>query len=177
MKYEIVAVDFDGTLCKDEFPNIGKPNKAIIKYVKKLAREGSKIILHTCREDGYGENRKLLSEAIDFCKKHEIPIYAVNENPRNEFSEIYNTPTGRKIYADLYIDDKALNPNDISYIPNIVTYLLLIAISVVTYSYLKEFSMQQRGYEAIGGEVFVLGLPLFYFILKNMITEIKENAI
>lgn len=46
-KYEFVAVDFDGTLCADAFPEIGEPNRRCIAFVKKLAAEGSKIILHT----------------------------------------------------------------------------------------------------------------------------------
>lgn len=109
-KYEFVAVDFDGTLCKDAFPEIGEPQAAVIEYVKQLAAEGSKIILHTAREDG---NRPLLSEAVVFCGRQGIPLYAVNENPGNPYPAQYGTPAGRKVYADLYIDDKALNPADI----------------------------------------------------------------
>lgn len=29
--YVIYAVDFDGTLCEDQFPAIGKPNISLIK--------------------------------------------------------------------------------------------------------------------------------------------------
>ena len=79
-KYEFVAVDFDGTLCADAFPEVGAPNRAVIAYVKKLAADGSKIILYTSRENG---TRKLLDEAVAFCKAQEIPLYAVNENPGN----------------------------------------------------------------------------------------------
>lgn len=108
-KYEFVAVDFDGTLCADAFPEIGEPNPVVIDYVKKLAAEGSKIILHTCRENG---TRKLLDEAVAFCNAQEIPLFAVNENPGNLHPARYGlSPNdGRKVYADLYIDDKALNP-------------------------------------------------------------------
>lgn len=111
-KYEFVAVDFDGTLCANAFPEIGEPNRRCIAFVKKLAAEGSKIILHTCRENG---TRKLLDEAVAFCKTQEIPICAVNENPYNDFEREFETGAGRKVYADLYIDDKALNPADISW--------------------------------------------------------------
>ena len=79
-KYEFVAVDFDGTLCADAFPEVGAPNRAVIDYVKRLAADGSKIILYTSRENG---TRKLLDEAVAFCKAQEIPRYAVNENPGN----------------------------------------------------------------------------------------------
>ena len=108
-KYEFVAVDFDGTLCADAFPEVGAPNRAVIDYVKRLAADGSKIILYTSRENG---TRKLLDEAVAFCKEQGITLYAVNENPGNPHAaKIGLKPSdGRKVYADLYIDDKAINP-------------------------------------------------------------------
>lgn len=114
MKYKFVAVDFDGTLCTDAFPEIGKPNPLCIAYVKRLAAEGSKIILHTCRENG---TRKLLDEAVAFCKAQGIPLFAVNENPENTHPVRFglSPEDGRKVYADLYIDDKAMNPATLQY--------------------------------------------------------------
>ena len=111
-KYEFVAVDFDGTLCADAFPEVGAPNRVVIEYVKRLAADGSKIILYTSRENG---TRKLLDEAVAFCKEQEIPLYAVNENPGNPHAaKIGLKPSdGRKLYADLYIDDKAITPAEI----------------------------------------------------------------
>lgn len=108
-KYEFVAVDFDGTICADAFPEVGAPNRTVIDYVKRLAADGSKIILYTSRENG---TRKLLDEAVAFCKEQGIPLYAVNENPGNPHAaKIGLKPSdGRKVYADLYIDDKAINP-------------------------------------------------------------------
>ena len=35
-KYEIIAVDFDGTLCSDCYPDIGKPNLPLIELLKAL---------------------------------------------------------------------------------------------------------------------------------------------
>ena len=111
-KYEFVAVDFDGTLCADTFPEVGEPKALVIDYVKRLAAEGSKIILYTSRENG---TRPLLNEAVAFCKAQGIPLYAVNENPGNPHAaKIGLKPSdGRKVYADLYIDDKAINPVEI----------------------------------------------------------------
>lgn len=111
-KYEFVAVDFDGTLCADTFPEVGEPKALVIDYVKRLAAEGSKIILYTSRENG---TRPLLNEAVAFCKAQGIPLYAVNENPGNPHAaKIGLKPSdGRKVYADLYIDDKAINPAEI----------------------------------------------------------------
>lgn len=101
--YKYVAVDFDGTLCKHKFPDIGEPNYELIEYLKVLHSYGTKIILYTCREDDEvdikGNIRNYLSEAISWCSNNNIPIDAVNENPWVSFG-------GRKIYADAYIDDR-----------------------------------------------------------------------
>lgn len=112
MKFEFVAVDFDGTLCENRFPEIGAPKVLVIAHVKWLAAQGSKIILHTCRENG---TRPLLDEAVDFCKAQEIPLFAVNENPGNPYPALYGTSPqgGRKVYADLYIDDMAISVKEI----------------------------------------------------------------
>ena len=48
--YKIYAVDFDGTLCEDSWPEIGKPNDALINRVIELREEGNKIILWTCSQ-------------------------------------------------------------------------------------------------------------------------------
>lgn len=109
---EFVAVDFDGTLCEDMFPEIGAPRPKVIAYVKELAARGSKIILYTCRENG---DRPLLNDAVAFCKAHEIPLFAVNENPGNTWpAKLGQDPEHlRKVYASLYIDDKAITPEEI----------------------------------------------------------------
>ena len=35
MKQNIIAVDFDGTLCENKWPEIGMPNEERIEYLKK----------------------------------------------------------------------------------------------------------------------------------------------
>ena len=94
-----IAVDFDGTLCENRFPDIGEPKPLVIEYIKRQAAMGARIILHTCRENGY--HRALLDEAVAFCVSREITLYAVNENPDNPYREQYGTGPGRKVYADL----------------------------------------------------------------------------
>lgn len=97
----IIAVDFDGTLCEDNFPNIGNPKEDVIRWVKNQ-RKGlgynTKIILWTCR------NGKYLEEAIEWCKNHGLEFDAVNENLK-EVENLYGGYT-RKVFADLYVDDK-----------------------------------------------------------------------
>ena len=44
-----------------------------------------------------------LQEAIDWFKDHDIPLYAVNDNPSQ-----HKWTGSAKIYANIYIDDAAL---------------------------------------------------------------------
>lgn len=110
--FKTIAVDFDGTLCENAFPEIGEPKPIVIEYIKRQAAAGAHIILYTCRENG--TKRNLLDEALQFCAEQGIELYAVNENPDNTFPEEYGIHFGgRKVYADIYIDDKAANVKDV----------------------------------------------------------------
>ena len=99
--YVIYAVDFDGTLCEDQFPAIVKPNISLIKYLAKKRVEGDKLILWTCRA---GER---LQEAVRWCKEYGLEFDAVNENLAEMIS--YYGVDCRKVFADIYIDDKAVS--------------------------------------------------------------------
>lgn len=50
-----IAIDFDGCLCTNEYPNIGKPILHIIDEAKKQQAKGAGLILWTCRQ---GKNWK-----------------------------------------------------------------------------------------------------------------------
>ena len=47
--YKIIAVDFDGTLCTDKYPEIGSPARGLINLLKSRKEAGDKLILWTCR--------------------------------------------------------------------------------------------------------------------------------
>ena len=100
----IIAVDFDGTLCTNEWPNIGAPRKGVIAYVKWRKENGAKLILWTNRT---GLQRH---DAIWWCREHGIEFDAVGEN-LPEIVEMFGGDT-RKVYADEYIDDKARRPEE-----------------------------------------------------------------
>lgn len=104
MKQEvkIIAVDFDGTLCRDCYPHIGEPNLRLMALIRRLQQNGCRIILWTCR---CGE---LLEEAIQWCGQFQIEFDAVNENVEETIQK-YGT-NSRKIFADVYIDDKCCFP-------------------------------------------------------------------
>ena len=100
----IYAIDFDGTLCKDAFPNIGEPNQAMIDRVIQLKDQGHEIILWTCRTG------KLLDEAVKWCNQKGLFFHAVNENLPRLITQ-YNNDC-RKISCDYFIDDRNLSIDD-----------------------------------------------------------------
>ena len=95
----VIGVDFDNTICIDEWPEIGALIPGAIETIKELQAKGHKIVLYTQRNDDYyaycpelidygvkhGKNFKntvnLLSPVIDFLKERGLEFDAVNENP------------------------------------------------------------------------------------------------
>ncbi len=98
-KYNIIAVDFDGTLCTDTYPGIGAPNLRLIYILKELRKNGTKLILWTCR---CGDP---LKDALKWSSYYGLEFDAVNEN-LPEILEKYGSDS-RKIFADIYIDDRS----------------------------------------------------------------------
>ena len=93
----VIAVDFDGTIVKHKYPAIGKEIPYAIDCLKLLQKKGHTIILWTYRSGVE------LEEAVKFCNKRGLIFNAVNNNYEDEkFDNSYS----RKIYADIYIDDR-----------------------------------------------------------------------
>jgi hydroxymethylpyrimidine pyrophosphatase-like HAD family hydrolase len=95
----IIAVDFDGTIVKHRYPEIGKEIPFAVKTLKLLQQDGHKIILWTYR---FGSE---LDEAVKFCETRGLHFYALNSNFDGEE---FDNSKSRKIYADVYIDDRNL---------------------------------------------------------------------
>ncbi|MEG0579867.1 MAG: hypothetical protein RR490_08125 [Niameybacter sp.] len=98
----ILAVDFDGTLVEDRYPEIGEPIDWVWKELSDRKNLDQKIILWTCRD---GEH---LKAAVQFCIEHGLHFDAINDN-LDEVKVMFNNDT-RKVFANEYWDDKAL-PN------------------------------------------------------------------
>lgn len=95
-----IAVDFDGTLVENRYPEIGKPILFASESLRALQQEGHQIILWTYRCG------KKLQEAVAFCEKQDISFYAINKSYPEE---VFDGETSRKILADLFIDDRNIN--------------------------------------------------------------------
>ena len=101
--YKTIAVDFDGTLCFSNWPELGEPNRPLIEYLRLQKRSGNKLILWTCRA---GE---ALDKAVAWCQEQGLDFDAVNDN-LPEIIEQYGS-NSRKITWDYYIDDRAVIPD------------------------------------------------------------------
>lgn len=96
----IIAVDFDGTIVEHKYPAIGKEIPNAIATLKKLKAEKHKLILWSMRQG------KLLDDALDFCRQRGLEFYAANSDYPDEGPASDQTTSCRKVYADVYIDDR-----------------------------------------------------------------------
>lgn len=92
-----IAVDFDGTVVTDAYPEIGKPMPFALQTLKELSKK-HQIIMWTCRVGHY------LTDAIKVLEDAGVKIYAVNSNFPDE--EVGGSHFMRKIDADMFIDDR-----------------------------------------------------------------------
>ena len=96
----IIAVDFDGTLVEDKFPEIGEIKQDVWRDALFAQERGAKLILWTSRDN------ERLKAAIEFCTQHGLHFDAINNN-LDECKVMFNNDT-RKVYANEYWDDKAV---------------------------------------------------------------------
>ena len=91
----IIAVDFDGTLEIN-----GLPNMPLINRLRAEQQQGNTVILWTCRCGAK------LNEAVSFMLRYGLRPNFINANTPEMIRKYEND--SRKIYADVYIDDKAV---------------------------------------------------------------------
>ena len=103
----IFAIDFDGTLCRDEFPEIGAANCRLISVLIEYKKNHPEVkyILWTCRDNHTKERH--LDAAVEWCRQHGLEFDAVNEN-LPEVKALFGNNDTRKVYANIYLDDKNL---------------------------------------------------------------------
>ncbi len=94
-----IAVDFDGTIVRHRYPDIGSEIPFAVQTLKMLTREGHHLILWSCREG------QLLQDAIDWCRERGLEFYAVNKDfPEEDVDK--NRHYSRKLKVELFIDDR-----------------------------------------------------------------------
>lgn len=95
-----IAIDFDGCVCTDKYPDIGAPNWEAINRARAEQRAGAGLILWTCREG------QLLLDALAACEAWGLTFDAVNESLPDWIEAYGNDP--RKVGASEYWDDRAV---------------------------------------------------------------------
>lgn len=103
-----LGVDFDGTICDFEYPNIGKPKEGVKEALTLLRAVGYRIVIWTCRTCSYhfdvfgGDpsqptmERPNVIAMRDYLKVNDIPYDEIDDGSRG------------KLHADFYIDDKGI---------------------------------------------------------------------
>lgn len=95
-----IAIDFDGCLCENRWPEIGEPHMDVINAAIAERENGAALILWTCRA---GER---LGEAVAWCAGFGLTFDAVNANLPERIAH-FKTES-RKVSADEYWDDQAV---------------------------------------------------------------------
>ena len=96
-----IAVDFDGTIVENRYPEIGRERPFAVETLRMLAAEGHRLVLWSCREG------QLLDEALAWCRERGLEFWAVNRDYPEE--TVDNNPHWtRKLKADLFIDDRQI---------------------------------------------------------------------
>lgn len=102
---KIAIIDFDGTLCKFAFPDIGPIEPDVKEALEILKKAGYTTKIHSCRTATYWnqeDERKIHIQLMqDFMERHSLP-----------YDEIILSPTMDKPIADVYIDDRAIKYNN-----------------------------------------------------------------
>lgn len=94
---KIIAVDFDGTVVRHEYPEVGEDVPDAVRVLKRISESGVHLILWTMRDALH------LSDAMAWFTERGIKLWRTNYNP-----EQYKWTSSPKAYAQVYIDDAAL---------------------------------------------------------------------
>ena len=95
----LIAVDFDGTIVRHRYPEIGEEIPFAVETLKMLTEERHRLILWTVREG------QLLDDAVEWCRKRGLEFYAINRDYPEEDITL-NQHFSRKLKVDLWIDDR-----------------------------------------------------------------------
>ncbi len=97
----ILAIDFDGTIVEDQFPEVGKMIPGASEAINQLYADGYTIIIWSCRT-GIKKTR-----AIEWLVMNGIKFHRFNESCPTNIA-LHGGKDTRKVYANIYIDDRML---------------------------------------------------------------------
>lgn len=98
---KVAVIDFDGTLCKFAFPDVGPIEPNVKQALETLKAAGYTIKIHSCRTATYWNRPDEQKEHIllikNFILEHGLPC-----------DELITSPSMNKPIAEVYIDDRAI---------------------------------------------------------------------
>ncbi len=97
-----ICVDFDGTICDQDFPKIGKPVPGAISWLKDWINLNAKIILFTMRSDTEKDGH-VLTDAVNYLKDNNVELFGINKNPTQD-----SWTSSPKAYGHIYVDDLSI---------------------------------------------------------------------
>lgn len=97
---KVIAIDFDGTIVTEAYPDIGEEIAGAIEGIKSLQSQGLCCILWTCRTGEY------LDAAVSWLEDRGVTMDYVNES--SDEAIVYWGSNPRKIAAEIYIDDRSV---------------------------------------------------------------------
>jgi hydroxymethylpyrimidine pyrophosphatase-like HAD family hydrolase len=97
---KIIAVDFDGTIVENKYPEIGDFKLEVVDKLLEEQKQGTLLILWTCRDGAE------LDAAILYCHLKGLIFDSINKNVPH-IIEKFGFDT-RKVFANEYWDDKAV---------------------------------------------------------------------
>ncbi|UUV47005.1 hypothetical protein [Bacillus phage vB_BanS-Thrax5] len=109
LKYKHICIDWDGTIVHDgAYPNAGKFKENAVNVMKAIIAEGGEIVIWTCRNGM--EQEQIITEKLE-----SVDIYDFKINkPFDHFTSIFGD-TARKVFADIYIDDRSIHADEIDW--------------------------------------------------------------
>lgn len=98
-----LALDFDGTLCDSNYPNLGDEIAPICDFIRSIQDLDVVIVLNTCRTGD------ALTSALHWCAEHDIRYDYYNGN--DPYRILQYGVDSRKISCNMLIDDTCYNFN------------------------------------------------------------------
>ena len=110
----IIAIDFDNTIAEVTVENgivtkINEPLPGAIETIEALYKAGHELIVWTCRDDIPSAFLYFIEEMNAWLYEHKVNHCFSGINEQSEGwnkHAIWSQASSRKIYADMYIDDK-----------------------------------------------------------------------
>ena len=156
-----IAVDFDGTIVEERYPEIGPERPFATETLRMLIRDQHRLILWTVRE---GE---LLEEAVRWCRERGVEFYAVNRDYPEEKQE-WNEFFSRKIKADKSHLHHLFIEMGFSHVGTSLCVFTLNGLNVLMWLLAWQIGLDATGQFLVVVFVGTINTTGFYYIIRRL---------